>query len=619
MNFVPILPQSAPFTAEQRAYLNGFLAGLYAWTPVPAANAAPAPPPRHLEPLAILFGSQTGNAARLAKQLAKEAGRQGFAPTVHDLAKFQPAQLAAERHVLVVSSTYGDGDPPDNARAFWESLNRDTAPRLDGLRFSVCALGDRNYPKFCQFGKELDARLEQLGATRVQPRQDCDVEFEEAFAQWCAAALNALAHANGLSSAPPPHAPSAREAVAARGPRSGAAAPDALTPLPPARAPHATADTNPVSFSKKHPFPARLLVNRRLSGAGSAKEVRHLELSLEGSGLAYEVGDALGVFPANDPALVDEVLRALDCDGEEAVPGKDGPPVALRLALRSHFEITRIPQTLLAAVAERSGDAQLRRLISPEANGELAEFLDGRDILDLLRAYPGATFSPAEFTGRLRKLQPRLYSIASSPKAHPGQVHLTVGVVRYQAHGRRRGGVGSTFLADRAGPDTPVPVFVHANPAFRPPAPDVPLIMVGPGTGIAPFRAFLQERQASGARGRNWLFFGDQHCATDFLYREEIEAFRRDGLLTRLDLAWSRDQAEKVYVQHRLLEHADELWRWLEAGAGFFVCGDARSMAKDVDAALHRVIETAGGMSADAAADYVQRLKAERRYCRDVY
>lgn len=618
MNLVPVLPDSAPFTAEQRAYLNGFLAGLFAWTPVPAAGPAAAPPP--LEPLAILFGSQTGNAERLAKQLAKEAGRQGFAPTVHDLAKFEPARLAAERNVLIVTSTYGDGEPPDNARAFWEVLNRDTAPRLEGLRFSVCALGDRSYPKFCQFGKDLDARLERLGATRAHSRQDCDVEFDEAFAQWSAAALSALAHVNGSPALPPIQDRSAGDAVAgAPLARSGAAAPVALTALPPARNAQPAPEAGPVGFSKKQPFPARLLVNRRLSGAGSAKEVRHFEIALTGSGLSYEAGDALGVFPANDPALVEEVLRALGCDGEEAVPGKDGQPVSLRLALRSHFEITRIPQPLLAAVAERSGDARLRRLVSPEANGDLAEFLEGRDILDLLRAHPEAKFSPAEFTSRLRKLQPRLYSIASSPRSHPDQVHLTVGVVRYEAHGRRRGGVCSTFLADRVGPDTPVPVFVHTNPAFRPPAPDAPLIMVGPGTGIAPFRAFLQERQATGARGRNWLFFGDQHRATDFLYRDEIETFQRDGLLTRLDLAWSRDQAAKQYVQHRMLEHATELWRWLEAGAGFYVCGDARRMAKDVEAALCRVIETAGGKSADAAAAYVKRLKAERRYCRDVY
>lgn len=615
MNLVPVLPETAPFTAEQRAYLNGFLAGLYAWTPLPAPGAAAAQKP--LEPLAILFGSQTGNAERLAKQLAREAGRQGFAPTVHDLAQFAPARLAAERNVLIVTSTYGDGEPPDNARAFWDALIQDCAPRLEGIRFSVCALGDRGYPKFCQFGRDLDARLERLGATRAHPRQDCDADFDEPFAQWCAAALGALAQANGSASLAPPPEPRATETVAvAPLPRSGPAALASLSSTPTA---HAAPDAKPVGFSKQTPLPARLLVNRCLSGTGSAKEVRHFEISLAGSGLSYEAGDALGVFPANDPALVDDVLRALGCDGEEAVPGKDGQPVALRLALRSHFEITRLPPPLLAAVAERSGDPTLRRLVSPEANGDLTAFLDGRDVLDLLRAHPEAKLSPAELTSRLRKLQPRLYSIASSPRAHPGQVHLTVGVVRYEAHGRRRGGVCSTFLADRVGPATPVPVFVQANKAFRPPAPDAPLIMVGPGTGIAPFRAFLQERRATGARGRNWLFFGDQHRATDFLYGDEIEAFHRDGLLTRLDLAWSRDQADKVYVQHRMLEHASELWRWLEDGAGFYVCGDARRMARDVDAALHRVIETAGGKSADAAADYVNRLKAERRYCRDVY
>lgn len=602
MNLVPVIPESAPFTAEQRAYLNGFLAGLFSHAPVPTTTTNGTPPQKALEPLAILFGSQTGNAEKLAKQVAKEAGKHGFTPTIHDMAKYETAQLASERHVLVVTSTYGDGEPPDNAKAFWEFLKSDAAPKLAGTRFSVCALGDSNYPKFCQFGKDVDARLEKLGGTRVQPRQDCDVEFEEAFARWLPAAVSALAQQNGGNQ----HSMISNQSPAGPAPKAAQADPQ-------------NAGSPNTEHSKKNPFPARLLVNRRLNGEGSAKDVRHFEISLAGSGLNYEVGDALGVFPTNDPMRVDEVLRALDCDGEEAVTGKDGQPASLRLALLSHYDISRIPQPFLAAVAARSDDAGLKRLVSPEANGDLARFLYGREVIDLLLAHPGVKFTAVEFTGLLRKLQPRLYSISSSPKAHPGQAHLTVGAVRYESHGRKRGGVCSTFLADRAGPDTPVPVFVHTNKAFRPPAPDKPLIMVGPGTGIAPFRAFLEERRATGATGRNWLFFGDQHGSTDFLYREEIEAFHKDGLLARLDLAWSRDQAEKIYVQHRMLEHAAELWRWLEEGAGFYVCGDAGHMAKDVDAALHKAVETAGGKSTEQAAEYVRRLKAEKRYCRDVY
>jgi sulfite reductase (NADPH) flavoprotein alpha-component len=597
MNIVPVLPESAPFTAEQRAYLNGFLAGLFSHAPVPAASATAAQKP--LEPLAILFGSQTGNAENLAKRIAKEAGKQGFAPTVHDLANFEPAQLSAERNVLVVTSTYGDGEPPDNARAFWDALNSEAAPRLEKTRFSVCALGDTNYPKFCEFGRQVDAQLEKLGGRRVQPRQDCDVEFDEVFAKWLAGAVQALAGADGDGSA--------QSSVIS-------------DQLPSAPAGGNLKTGSPITvYSKKNPFPARLLANRRLNGAGSAKDVRHFEVSLEGSGLNYEVGDALGVLPANDPVMVDELLGVLGFDGEEAVTGTDGRPVPIRLACLKLWDIARIPKPLLALLAERTGDATLQKLVAPEANGDLTRFLWGREIIDLLLAHPQAKLTPAEFAGVVRKLQPRLYSISSSPKAHPGEVHLTVGAVRYESHGRRRSGVCSTFLADRVGPDVPVPVFVHANKAFRPPAPDVPLIMVGPGTGIAPFRAFLEERRATGATGRNWLFFGDQRSATDFLYRAELEAFQKDGLLTRLDLAWSRDRAEKVYVQQRMLEHATELWRWLEDGAGFYVCGDASRMAKDVDTALHQVIETAGGKSAGESADYVKRLKAEKRYCRDVY
>lgn len=585
---VPVLPESAPFTLEQRAYLNGFLAGLFSHAPVPAAAAvAPAAPP--LAPLAILFGSQTGTAEKLAKRIAKEAGRRGFAPTVHDLAKYPPAQLAAEPAVLVVTSTYGDGDPPDNVRAFWDALRADAAPRLEKTRFSLCALGDSNYPRFCQFGREVDARLEALGARRVTPRQDCDVEFDQPFATWLGAALSALQDDGGT------------------------AVPSTI------HHPPSFAEPSEAGWSKANPYPARLKTNRRLSGPGSAKDVRHFEIALGDAGLAYEAGDALGVWPANCPDLVAAVLAAGGWDGEEAVPGRSGPETSLRLALLRDCELGRIPNALLAHFARASGDAALLQLVEPSANGALQQFLYGRDILDLLQGHTGVRLKAAEFVALLRKSQPRLYSISSSPKAHPGEVHLTVSAVRYEAGGRGRKGVASCFLADRCTADTPVPVFVHANTAFRPPASDVPLIMIGPGTGIAPFRAFLEDRAAAGAAGRNWLFFGDQTAAHDYLYRDEIEGFVRDGRLARLDLAWSRDQAEKVYVQHRMLAAADELWRWLEEGAAVYVCGDASRMAKDVDAALHQVIGCAGGKSPEAAREYVKAMQAARRYQRDVY
>jgi sulfite reductase (NADPH) flavoprotein alpha-component len=321
------------------------------------------------------------------------------------------------------------------------------------------------------------------------------------------------------------------------------------------------------AYGKKNPFPSPLLTNLKLNGEGSAKDTRHFEFRLEGSGLTYDAGDALCVRPTNCAELAEEIVRVLGCSGEEAVPDRDGKEVSLREALLHHYEITRIPTPFLKAIAERTGDADLTKLVSPTANGELTKFLWGREIIDLLHSHPVAKFAPKEFVSLLKKLQPRLYSISSSPKAHPGQVHLCVAVVRYDSLGRPRKGVCSTFLAERVPTGGVVPVFTHSNKAFRPPASgDASMIMIGPGTGIAPFRGFLEERQAVGAKGKNWLFFGDQKSSTDFLYREQIERFQKDGLLTRLDLAWSRDQNEKVYVQQRLLEHAREVWDWLEQG-----------------------------------------------------
>ncbi|MEO6034593.1 MAG: hypothetical protein ABIQ35_05000 [Verrucomicrobiota bacterium] len=335
--------------------------------------------------------------------------------------------------------------------------------------------------------------------------------------------------------------------------------------------------------------------------------------------MIYEFGDALGVYPQNCPSLVNKLLDALNFSGEEAVVGCDGEEIPLRHAFLRHFEITKISTALLQAVSEQAGNETLKSLASPTANGELTKFLRGLDTVDLLRAHPTVKFSPGQVVGFFKKLTPRLYSISSSPKAHPGQVHLTIGVVRYESLGRMRKGVCSTFLAERVQGSSLVPIFVHANKTFRPPSnSETPIIMIGPGTGIAPFRAFLQERRAIGAKGRNWLFCGDQRSATDFMYRDELEAMYRDGL-TKLDTAFSRDQAEKIYVQQRMREQARELFAWQEAGAHFYVCGDALRMAKDVDAALHEVIQTGGNRTVEQSAEYVSRLKTEKRYQRDVY
>lgn len=578
---LPLIPDSAPFTADQRAWLNGFLAGIFSRTAQPAATppvlAVPA------EPLAILYGSQTGTAEALAKKAAKEAARRGFAPALAELGSFDLPKLAATPRALLITSTYGDGEPPDSAKALHAALAaasaQSSAPTalLSGLRFSVCALGDTNYAKFCQCGKDFDSFLARLGATPAAPRVDCDLDYETAFAGWLDTALQSLAPTTAASPAAPKEEP-------------------------------APVDTQP-AHSRKNPFPAPVLAVRNLNAAGSAKEVNHVELSLEGSGLAYEAGDALGVFPENCPDLVNEVIAALGCDGEEAVPTPAGE-MSLWRALTEHYDLGR-PSSALTA------------LLTPVAAGSVAEAdpksAPPRHVIDLLLA---AEVKPPlrDFIAALRPLQPRLYSISSSPKAHPGHVHLTVGAVRYEAAGRRRKGACSTFLGERVLPAGRARVFVHHNKGFRLPADgNTPVIMVGPGTGIAPFRAFLEERRATGAKGKNWLFFGDQRSATDFLYRDELHELQRAGVLTRLDLAWSRDQAEKIYVQQRMLEHAVELYAWLETGAHFYVCGDASRMAKDVHAALLEVLVRTGGKTPAEAADYLQALQTAKRYQRDVY
>ena len=374
-------------------------------------------------------------------------------------------------------------------------------------------------------------------------------------------------------------------------------------------------------YSRTNPFPANLVVNRRLSGPESAKDTRHFEIDLTGWGLSYEVGDSVAVCAMNDPHLVDEIIHALHATGDEKVPRPKGPTTTLRQALLRDHGITQPTPKFLKAIAERASAAPLLTdLLDPERKQDLETYLWGMELIDFLVEHPSAHFAPEEFVGLLTKLQPRLYSVASSLKAYPDQVHFIVDVIRYESHGRIRKGVASSFLAERAN-DVPVPVFPSVAKHFHlPENPDTPIIMVGPGTGVAPFRAYLQERKAIGAKGKNWLFFGSQHEKCDFAYREEFEAFKKEGILTRLDCAWSRDQPEKVYVQHRLLKNAAEIWKWLDAeGAHFFVCGDARRMAKDVDAALRKIVQEQGGKGNGQANEYVEKLKSEKRYKRDVY
>jgi sulfite reductase (NADPH) flavoprotein alpha-component len=542
---IPLIPESAPFDAAQRAWLNGYLAGLFS---VGDASTAP----KALEskptkgPLLFLYGSQTGSSEGLAYKFSKSLKNRGFDSQVLSMEAYASRDLAAEKNLILITSTYGDGEMPDNAQALWSFLSSDQAPQLSQTSFAVLALGDRNYPQFCEAGVLFDRRLAELGSKRLIDRVDCDVDYEAPSEQWMEALVKVLDTDSGDST--------------------------------PAITEQRDSASEVTSYGKNHPFPAKLKTNRLLNAQGSEKETRHFEIDLEGSGLSYEAGDALGVIPRNCPDFVQEILTASGLSPEQPVDLPSGESLALCDALLERF-----------------------------------------DLSPFLGTMPALGTAPSDLITPLRKLQPRLYSISSSPKAHPGEVHLTVGIVRYALDGKLRKGVCSTFLADRVNEGS-LPVFVHKSPNFRlPKDSSLPVIMVGPGTGIAPFRAFLEERRATGSPGKNWLFFGDQRSSTDFLYQEEIEGMQADGLLTHLDLAFSRDQPEKIYVQNHMMEKAEELWSWLQEGASFYVCGDAKRMAKDVDATLHQIIEKAGGRSPEEAVQYVQELKSQKRYLRDVY
>jgi sulfite reductase (NADPH) flavoprotein alpha-component len=540
MNSVPIIPENAPFSVEQRAWLNGFLAGVLNRGASPTGAA----PTESKRPLLIAFGSQSGNAESLAKRLAREAAGRGFAARAAGLDSLQPADLLKEQNILLITSTWGEGDMPDNAISFWDSINQNgSSPKLDGVQYTVLALGDKNYGEtFCLAGKKLDARLAELGAKRISERVDCDVDFDDLAKKWSANAFTVL---SGSTS----------------------------------EAPAAEPEEEETGYTKKNPFPAKLIVNTPLNSRVSSKDTRHIGFSLAGSGLSYEAGDALGVYVQNCPEVVDAVIAAHAFDPQASVALPDGGTAPLHEALTKHYEVRSL-----------FGKA-------PEAGLTLTAFIEN-----------------------LRKLQPRLYSIASSIKAHADEVHLCIAAVRYNTDGVPHKGVASTFLADRLALEETTGIYFHAANHFRLPA-DLtkPVIMVGPGTGIAPFRAFLEEREATQAPGKNWLFFGDQKRVSDFLYHDQIVEWMQKGHLTRLDTAFSRDQEEKIYVQTRMLQAATELWQWLEEGAHFYVCGDAKRMAKDVDDALHSIIQTAGGKSADEAAAYVTQMKKEKRYARDVY
>ena len=576
----PFIPLNAPYSDNQRAWLTGFFAGMHSHMLHSAGSANLA----NARILHILYGSQTGNSESVANDAAASAKSHGLQPVVKSMDEVEIEQLATMEYLLIVTSTYGEGTMPDNAEMLWEAANSDDAPRLENLKYSILALGDTSYDLFCQAGIDWDNRLAELGAHRIFDRVDCDVDYENLAEQWISEVIPLMAEG--------------AETVAIIDTDS---------------------QTAKSSYNRKNPFPAKLTVNRILTALDSSKETRHYEISIAGSGLSYEAGDAMCVVPTNCPELVSDILKLLGCSGQEEEP-VNGELMPLAEALRTHFEIKLPSKELLTEIANRSGDQELNNLLNAGDKDKLNEYLWGRDTLDLLLQFPDMEFSAAEFLRLLKPLQHRAYSISSSSKKHPDSVHLTVASVRYNAHDRAHKGVCSTYLADLVTAETDVRIFFTPNHNFRVPSDDkLPMIMVGPGTGIAPFRAFLQERECRKAQGKNWLFFGDRNAASDFIYREEIEAMQTSGLLTKLDLAFSRDQAEKIYVQDRMLENGAELYAWLEEGGYFFVCGNAYRMAKDVDQSLHDVIRIHGKKSVTEAVDYVNQLKKDKRYVRDVY
>ena len=595
----PDLSATAP-GAEKLARLARDLEGLTAaqlywvaaWSAAQAGQAqrsgpvAAAPAGKVAERLSIVYGSQTGNAKRVAAQLASRSEAAGLPVRLLRADAYPQRDLAQERHLLLVISTQGDGEPPDDARGLFEFITGKRAPKLPALQFAVLGLGDSSYPQFCTIGRRLDARLAELGATRFSAFGEADVEIEAVATPWTEQALDRV-----------------RELLKQVGP------PARATPL------HAVPTRS--SYSREQPFAATVLANQRIVGRDSGRDVRHVELSLEGSGLHYQPGDALGVWPRNPPALVGQWLEVLQLDGAQEVVHQ-GRTLPLRQWLDRKREITRLHRGFIAALAAAGGHDALARLLQPEQSTQLAAMLADDQPIDLLRRYP-ATWRPEALLASLRPLAPRLYSIASSPKAVGEEVHLTVAVVDYEAHGSAHWGAASSLLAATA-EDGRLPVFIEPNERFRLPADDSrDIIMIGPGTGVAPFRAFVQERRESGAAGRNWLFFGNRHFASDFLYQVEWQQALQDGSLHRLDLAFSRDSEQKTYIQQRLRERGAELHAWLEGGAHIYVCGDSKHMARDVHAALVDVIAAHGGRSPEAAQAWLGELLQQGRYARDVY
>ncbi|EPM4140848.1 NADPH-dependent assimilatory sulfite reductase flavoprotein subunit [Klebsiella variicola] len=591
-NLLPLNPEqlarlqaaTTDFTPTQLAWVSGYFWGVLNQQ----SGAAVAVPAQAAEvpSITLISASQTGNAHRVAEALRDDLLAAKLNVKLVNAGDYKFKQIAAEKLLVVVTSTQGEGEPPEEAVALHKFLFSKKAPKLDGTAFAVFGLGDTSYEFFCQSGKDFDSKLAELGAERLLDRVDADVEYQTAAAEWRARVV---------------------EVLKARAP---VAAPAQLATS------GAVNDIHTSPYTKEAPLSATLSVNQKITGRDSEKDVRHIEIDLGDSGLRYQPGDALGVWYQNDPQLVKELVELLWLKGDEPVT-VDGKTLPLAEALEWHFELTVNTATIVENYATLTRSESLLPLVGDKA--QLQQYAAATPIVDMVRFSP-AQLDAEALIGLLRPLTPRLYSIASSQAEVESEVHVTVGVVRYEIEGRARAGGASSFLADRVEEDGEVRVFIEHNDNFRLPAnPETPVIMIGPGTGIAPFRSFMQQRAADGAQGKNWLFFGNPHFTEDFLYQVEWQSYVKEGLLTRIDLAWSRDQQQKIYVQDKLREQGAELWRWINDGAHIYVCGDANRMAKDVEHTLLEVIAEYGAMDAEAADEFLSELRVERRYQRDVY
>lgn len=593
MNPLPpeLAAQIAALNPLQLAWLSGYCwsqAGGQAVQPGIGAPAAAAPAPAaELLRVAVISASQTGNARKVAAELQQRLAAAGVNAVHAAAADYKPKNIAGEQLVLLVTSTQGEGEPPEEALSLYKLLSGKKAPQLSGLKFAVLGLGDSSYPMFCGAGKSFDELLAKLGGERLLERQDCDLEYQAEAAAW----LDKIVPLVGSLAAAP--------AAAATGTGNASGSP---APAAPASA-----------YNKANPFPATLLARQKITGRDSEKDVRHIEIDLSGSGLQYRAGDALGVWFENDPAVVDEILAAVSLKGDEPV-NAGGQGKTVREALLHDWEIGLNTPQFVQGYAEISGNPELK-----QAAANASAYAAANPIAGIVSQYPAA-LTAEQLAGLLRPLAPRLYSISSAPEEVGEEVHLTVGVLRYEHNGIPRTGAASSFLGERLEEEGSVRVFVEENPRFRlPENPETPVIMIGAGTGVAPFRAFMQQRAANGDSGKNWLIFGNQHFTQDFLYQTEWQGWAKDGLLNKYDFAWSRDQEEKIYVQHKIREEAAELWQWLQQGAHIYVCGDASRMAKDVEQALLDTIAEQGDLSADDADEYLDNLRQEGRYQRDVY